>query len=362
MLFGLNESTTIVAVDPMYVPKHLSESFEGIAALGNMQAEKLYEEVINIQGAYAAKLQRGLSSGRLQEACEEVLQEGVVGNFFTKVKEMFKKLWAAIRALFDKFMAWIDSKFKSDKDFLAKYKEILNKKASEVSNMSYKGHEWGDFEEKEAEKISKVVEKAEEKTEKITHLPNGITMISLSSNKDQTKKDQTGEEKFDNMYNDAKKKPKEDGSDREAKIDALMKELSVELKVSPSSDASDIVNEYKENLYGGSTESVELTGPDVKALMKVVENYSKHKSAAEKLRNKVDRSYSNIIRKYEKLDRDLNKDTTDVNMSASTMVAMAKAAATLTNQCAGVYLTALKDRRDEARSILAKVVTYKKEK
>ena len=357
MLFGLNESTTIVAVDPMYVPKHLSESFEGIAALGNMQAEKLYEEVINIQGAYAAKLQRGLSSGRLQEACEEVLQEGVVGNFFAKVKEMFKKLWAAIRALFDKFMAWIDSKFKSDKDFLAKYKEILNKKASEVSNMSYKGHEWGDFEEKEMTSIIEASKKIEEKTEETKKIILGAWEHPNQQQAKQPSAQEIRDAEYKAKYDSAKK----EGTDREALIDATIKEISKSVVNKEFTEPSEVVDEYREMLYGG--EAVELTGPDVKALMKVVENYSKHKAASTKIQNAVDKSYNNVIRTYEKLDRDLNRNsTTDVNMAASTTVACAKAAASLTNQIASLYLTALKDRRDEARSVLAKVVTYKKEK
>ena len=347
MLFGINESTTeMVAVEEMYVPAHLAESFEGIAALGNNQAEKLYEEVINAQGEFSAKLQRGVSTGKLQEACAEIIQEGALANFISKAKELFKKLWAALKALFNKFMTWLDSKMKSDKDFIAKYKQILSKKATEVSDMTYKGHNWGEFDPaRESGNLEKAINEAGENGE------NGANAAAGDA-KDGEKKDA-----------EAGKKPAADGSDREARIDQAMKDVAKLVGVTETTESADIVSEYREKLYGGSVEAEELTGPNVSSLISIVESYSKDKTAAEKLFKAAEREYNKTIRGYEKTEKAAAKSSTDtLDMSTSTLIAVSKAEFALVNQLNGVYLAALKARRDESKSILAKVITSKKSK
>lgn len=357
MLFGINESTTeMVAVEEMYVPAHLAESFEGIAALGNNQAEKLYEEVINAQGEFSAKLQRGVSTGKLQEACAEIIQEGALANFISKAKELFKKLWAALKALFNKFMTWLDSKMKSDKDFIAKYKQILSKKATEVSDMTYKGHNWGEFDPaRESGNLEKAVNEAGENGE------NGANAAAGDAKEGEA---QTGDAK-DGEKKDAEagKKPAADGSDREARIDQAMKDVAKLVGVTETTESADIVSEYREKLYGGSVEAEELTGPNVSSLISIVESYSKDKTAAEKLFKAAEREYNKTIRGYEKTEKAAAKSSTaTLDMSTSTLIAVSKAEFALVNQLNGVYLAALKARRDESKSILAKVITYKKSK
>ena len=392
MLFGLNENTIVVAVDEMAVPAHLAESFEGIAALGNMQAERLYEEVINIQGAFTAKLQRGISSGNLQEACVEIFQEGALGNFVGKVKEMFKKLWAAIKALFAKFMAWIDSKVKSDKDFIAKYKKTLMSKISEVSDMEYKGHNWklGNVPGTEvvavAATVEKVVNEAAEEGKKVlkktTIVGGGKNRAAVEGKKGETitygdavdgvtkeKPEDEDEDKYVDQYNYMQDnsligEAKEDGSDREQLVEEGIKKVAAILGVKGNfTEAAEVVKEYKDMIYGGSLEAESMTGPKVSELIKVVEDYAKEKTAAEKAWKAYEKTFNNAVKEFERLEKEFNNNKDNagkVNLSFSTKIAVAKAQASLANQAAGVFLTALKDRRDEARSILAKVVTYKK--
>ena len=390
MLFGLNENTIVVAVDEMAVPAHLAESFEGIAALGNMQAERLYEEVINIQGAFTAKLQRGISSGNLQEACVEIFQEGALGNFVGKVKEMFKKLWAAIKALFAKFMAWIDSKVKSDKDFIAKYKKTLMSKISEVSDMEYKGHNWklGNVPGTEvvavAATVEKVVNEAAEEGKKVlkktTIVGGGKNRAAVEGEKGKTitygdavdgvtKEKPEDEDKYVDQYNYMQDnsligEAKEDGSDREQLVEEGIKKVAAILGVKGNfTEAAEVVKEYKDMIYGGSLEAESMTGPKVSELIKVVEDYAKEKTAAEKAWKAYEKTFNNAVKEFERLEKEFNNNKDNagkVNLSFSTKIAVAKAQASLANQAAGVFLTALKDRRDEARSILAKVVTYKK--
>ena len=385
MLFGLQESTTIAAVEEMHVPAHLAESFEGIAALGNMQVEKLYEEVLNVQGAFTAKLQQGISTGRLDEACIEIIQEGALGNFITKIKDLFKKLWAAIKALFTKFMAWLDSKIKSDKDFIAKYKKTLLQKASEVSDMDYKGHKWemGDLPgvEKVAAKVEEQVEKATEvlalgwngKMQNKSSLlpaptdpkdggdgdaaPKKVPGVAMSNRVPHGSMD--SDDVIDIKFEEAAK----DGSDREELIEKGIIEISKALGLGSIKESSEVVAEYREKLYGGEAET--LTGPKVSELIKLVEEFSKDKSAAEKAWKAYEKSFNEIVKKFERKEKEFNSNKENANkvdLSFSTEIAVAKEQATLANQLAGVYVTALKDRRNEARSILAKVITYKKSK
>lgn len=383
MLFGLQESTTIAAVEEMHVPAHLAESFEGIAALGNMQVEKLYEEVLNVQGAFTAKLQQGISTGRLDEACIEIIQEGALGNFITKIKDLFKKLWAAIKALFTKFMAWLDSKIKSDKDFITKYKKTLLQKASEVSDMDYKGHKWemGDLPgvEKVAAKVEEQVEKATEvlalgwngKIQNKSSLlpaptdpkdggdaaPKKAPGIAMSNRVPHGSMD--SDDVIDIKFEEAAK----DGSDREELIEKGIIEISKALGLGSIKESSEVVAEYREKLYGGEAET--LTGPKVSELIKLVEEFSKDKSAAEKAWKAYEKSFNEIVKKFERKEKEFNSNKENANkvdLSFSTEIAVAKEQATLANQLAGVYVTALKDRRNEARSILAKVITYKKSK
>ena len=357
MLFGLNENTTVATVEEMVVPAHLAESFEGIVALGNMKAEKLYEEVLNIQGDFTAKLQKGVSTGKLDEACAEILQEGALGNFFGKVKEMFKKLWEAIKALFTKFMAWLDSKIKSDKDFIAKYKKTLLAKAGEVSDMEYKGYKWtfgpapGT---KVTVEIEKTVEKVEEKSK--ADLKDGIVDPKTGYAPKATHQLASEDPKTAGFF-----EAKADGSDREQLIEEGVKLIAAAVGLGPITDPAEVISEFREKIHGGSMEPETMTGPNVSELIKIVEDYSKDKKDSEKSMKEYEKTFRETIKTLEKLEKAAaNAKSATVDLSTSTLIAVAKAQASLANQIAGVFLAALKERRDEARSILAKVVTYKK--
>ena len=357
MLFGLNENTTVATVEEMVVPAHLAESFEGIVALGNMKAEKLYEEVLNIQGEFTAKLQRGVSTGKLDEACAEILQEGALGNFFGKVKEMFKKLWEAVKALFTKFMAWLDSKIKSDKDFIAKYKKTLIAKSAEVSDMEYKGYKWAFGPApgtKVTVEIEKTVEKVEEKSENI--LKDGIVDPKTGYAPKATHVLASDDPKTKGFF-----EAKADGSDREQLIEEGIKVISAALGLGQLTDPAEVVSEFREKIHGGSMEPETMTGPKVGELIKIVEDYEKDKKDSEKSMKEYEKTFRESIKTLEKLEKSAaNAKSATIDLSTSTLIAVAKAQASLANQIAGVFLAALKERRDEARSILAKVVAYKK--
>lgn len=76
----------------------------------------------------------------------EALQEGAISNFFNRLKEMFKKLGAKIKAIFRSFMAKFDSIFmKSNKKFVDKYKKDATDKNLTGLKMDYEKPNGKDF-------------------------------------------------------------------------------------------------------------------------------------------------------------------------------------------------------------------------
>ena len=66
------------------------------------------------------------------------LQEGAISDFFNKIKEFFKKLWAKIKAIFKGFIAKFDSMFmKSSKQLLKKYKKDIEMKDTSELEVSF---------------------------------------------------------------------------------------------------------------------------------------------------------------------------------------------------------------------------------
>lgn len=327
MLFGLNENTVVMPVEAMEVPAHLAESFTGIAAFGNTQAERLYEEVINAEGAFSAVLQKGVSSGTLDEACAEVIQEGMLGGYWKKVKDMFENLWKTVKALFEKFMAWLDGKVKSDKDFIAKYGETLKNKKDELKSMEYMGFVW-----------------------KISSLDKSIA-TSITDAIGELKKD--GDGKAAGLAKDVPTVNKED------EIAKGLMEIGKMVGSSKDTDA-EIVADYNKQLHGGHLEADKLKLNDVSALITAVEKYEDDKKSAEDLKKAFDDAFKAAISIIEGMKSDWESENNKVHHLAGVHIAVAKAQAALCNRLVGTYLTALKDRRSEYRGVLAKAVGYKK--
>ena len=67
-----------------------------------------------------------------------VYTESFIGDVIDKIKAFFKKLWDKIKALFKRFILMFDQYFKSDKDFLKKYKSRILK--SSTKDVTYNGY------------------------------------------------------------------------------------------------------------------------------------------------------------------------------------------------------------------------------
>ena len=73
-------------------------------------------------------------------ASAEVLVEGVMKDFFDKIIEAFKKLWAKIKAWFQKAFKAIEVFFLPGAKFVQKYGKELEQK--EIKGYTYKGYNW----------------------------------------------------------------------------------------------------------------------------------------------------------------------------------------------------------------------------
>ena len=86
--------------------------------------EKLFTAAIFCDMQEAAMLHEGAAVEDI-----EAFQEASIKGFIDKLKEMIKKLWAKIKAVFHAFIAKLNSWFmKSGKEFASKYEKELSKK------------------------------------------------------------------------------------------------------------------------------------------------------------------------------------------------------------------------------------------
>jgi len=70
----------------------------------------------------------------------EALLENVVGDFFKKIVEAFKKLWAKIKAWFKEVIKTLEVQFMSGEKFIKKYKKELEDK--KATGFNYKGYKY----------------------------------------------------------------------------------------------------------------------------------------------------------------------------------------------------------------------------
>lgn len=70
------------------------------------------------------------STGYVNESELQVLQEGTISGIWNKIKELFKKLIAKIKAIFHVFISKMESLWKTDKQMVKKYEKELYRKTN----------------------------------------------------------------------------------------------------------------------------------------------------------------------------------------------------------------------------------------
>lgn len=77
-------------------------------------------------------------SGVLDESSLVSLQEAAISGIWKKIKELFAKLVAKIKAIVHSFMAKINGLFMKDKDLIKKYKDNIRSKIGKIDNLEVK--------------------------------------------------------------------------------------------------------------------------------------------------------------------------------------------------------------------------------
>ena len=77
-------------------------------------------------------------SGVLDESSLVSLQEAAIGGIWKKIKELFAKLAAKIKAIVHSFMVKINGLYMKDKDLIKKYKSEIMSKVGKIGNLEVK--------------------------------------------------------------------------------------------------------------------------------------------------------------------------------------------------------------------------------
>lgn len=137
----------------------------GAMMIAMESAAELYEiaqEFYNYEQADISAIVEGVA---LEGSQYEPVAEAALKNAFDKVKAFIQKLWAKVKAFFKNVLVFLDTVFKSGKDFVKKYKDQISKLKDvniEVSMWEYDNEEidgaGSDEQIKEVETVMKSME------------------------------------------------------------------------------------------------------------------------------------------------------------------------------------------------------------
>lgn len=253
--YGTTNYLENVQIDPSYsdhngIYRSLVEGYENDRIMFQHMLEYDFKE--------SALIHEGASNEEIM-----TLQENVFSSFFNKIKELLKKLWAKIKAVFHGFIAKFSAKFGSDnKAFAKKYrKDVLGKDLS----------------------------KFEAKYEKPKSGINDILSLAKAKSLE--------------IEVDIKKAKSdvEDWDEEDEESKALSKLTGID-----DIDAKDFSKEYHEACFEDK-ETIE--GPtEVETALTHLEGADKTISNIKKASDKIQRCLEDCIKKVDKMDKDYYKD------------------------------------------------------
>ena len=219
----------------------------------------MFEAMLDYDFQEAALITEGVGSDELM-----ALNENMITSFFSKLKELFKKLWSKIKAIFNGFIAKFSAKLGSDnKAFAKKYRTEIYKK--NLTNF-------------------------ETKYEKPSHIEEFITLDKCKSNYVDVEKyaKNTSASEIKNMVEDY---------DAEEQETEALKNLSGCPDVDSTKDFAKTIHEWcfedKDTIEGDT---------EVKAALTHLENADKTISNVKKAADKIGRAIENVIKDVDKMD------------------------------------------------------------
>ena len=274
-----------------------------------------------------------------------VYTESFIGDVVDKIKAFFKKLWDKIKALFKRFVLMFDQYFKSDKDFLKKYKSRILK--SSTKDMTFSGYPF--FKSKGIKAGSAVSSKIKSVDAVVKTIEDKIGKYDLN----------TTEDALDKL-----------SEKREETVDQFRGSLVEQNSV----DASDFHNELFEYFHGATSKEtlsdsdaemnlsnciivLEKSKDAIKSVQKIVDKIGKWiDDAVKTIENEAKSATEKNISGMSGSDDEKSKAKTLQGKIVNTHIALFRDCGGVLTQYAGAVLTALKDMNRQARAICAKAI------
>lgn len=279
-----------------------------------------------------------------------VYTEGFVSDVVDKIKAFFKKVWDKIKALFKRFVLMFDQYFKSDKDFLKKYKSRMLK--SSTKDLTFNGYPFS--------KAKGVTSGTHINTGSIDDIKNIITTI------DSGIQDDLAKQGLDPATNGA-------GVDSfaEKREDILDEFRASMIDKSGSVDASDFAEELFEYFHGNNTkESLSDSDPEINIsnCIMILERNKEATKNIQKVLDKIGKVFDDMIKDVEKCMKETNARYTDDSNGTkidketnntkfvNAKISIYRGISSIITQYFGAALTASKDMNRQARAICAKAI------
>lgn len=275
----------------------------------------------------------------------EVLLEGVVKDSLTKLKEMFERFWAKVRAWFEKAKKALQMIFSSGEAFIKKFEEDLNRK--NVEGFTYEGYQYT------LQNGSKTVEEKVGEAKKFLNETVGFNFKEAQQTM-YGQRDILGKRERNGEYNTSEEKQN------------LIKRLGAE-------ELSEVLAEVKKAFRNGKEEKEEFkdfSGNSKQELIAIIKEMKKHISEVEKQKRQNDNDFKKVLTAIQNAQSEIKSQTTSGDEDALQRKAklltfanhkfqLAHYALTVINSLYGVEVDAYKEAAREAESALKAYLRFK---
>lgn len=275
----------------------------------------------------------------------EVLLEGVVKGSLTKLKEMFQRFWAKVRAWFEKAKRALQMIFSSGEAFIKKFEEDLNMK--NVKGFTYEGYHYT------LQDGANTVQEKVDEAKKFLHETVGFNFKEAQQTM-YGQKEILGKRERNGEYNTSEEKEK------------LIKRLGAE-------ELSEVLDEVKKAFRNGKDEKEEIedfSGNSKQELIAIVKNMKKNISEVEKQQRDTDNNFKKVLNAIQNAQSEIQRETASGDEVAAQRKAklltfanhkfqLAHYALSIINSLYGVEVDAYKEAAREAESVLKAYLRFK---
>lgn len=273
-----------------------------------------------------------------------VYTESFIGDVVDKIKAFFKKLWDKIKALFKRFILMFDQYFKSDKDFLKKYKSRILK--SSTKDVTYNGYPFSK-----------------------ANGFRGANLAGLNNINADTVNAEIERRVLPELMN-----ARGNSDTLSERREEIADNFRGEIVDKQSVDASDFHDELFEYFHGStSKETLSDSDPELNLsnCITTLEQNKEYIKSAQKIVDKIGKWIDDAVKRIEQdskreitayknnpnnSDREKTEMETDSTKLVTVEISIYRDCGGILTQTIGAVLTALKDMNRQARAICAKAI------